>query len=387
MSPFACEIGGQALRGLRSGEGGARGLIVALHGGGYDANYWHASDAHTGSLLSLGTALGFDTVAIDRPGYRGSATESAAGLSLAEQADLVFALIDRIADGRGIFLIGHSMGGILSLVMAGDDRAGGWLASTSRVCRCASCPRCRPGSPRRSSGCMRPRRPRHLRWSSAKPVAARSSMVPTAVSIPISCVARATIRRRPRSFRTRSTRRPRCRRSWRVSRRPCSGRSRIRNARRSADSPCSTRSGRCFPRRGTSVPRSRPEAATISACTMLPGPIICARSPSSRNAARWPDLDVVALDPGIPHVASASRQAAIGFAVTHVAKPFGPAMAMTRSCSSSNVQFSSSRSSNPGQRWENPSTLFEPTASPGGALPPVALVQTSRFEKPSRPSR
>lgn len=101
-----------------------RGLVIALHGGGYDCRYWHHPKFREGSLLDLGAALGFDVLAIDRPGNAGSHRDAPAGLPLARQADLIFALIDAElrAFALPVFLIGHSMGGILALMMAADKR-------------------------------------------------------------------------------------------------------------------------------------------------------------------------------------------------------------------------------------------------------------------------
>lgn len=116
-------VEGTTITGLRAGTGGASGLVVALHGGGYDARYWHASDDHHASLLRLGASLGFEVVAVDRPGYRGSADADRLGYPLSRQAELIFGLIDEIGPAGPVYLIGHSMGGLLSLEMAGHARA------------------------------------------------------------------------------------------------------------------------------------------------------------------------------------------------------------------------------------------------------------------------
>ena len=125
---FSLVVDGQPITGLRAGEGAERGLIIALHGGGYDARYWHADPAL--SLLESGARLGFDVVAIDRPGYRGSVTGSPEGVNMTRQVDSVFALIAAL-DPSGqipVSLIGHSMGGILALMIAADARASRLLA-------------------------------------------------------------------------------------------------------------------------------------------------------------------------------------------------------------------------------------------------------------------
>lgn len=112
---------------LRASAVDPRGLVIALHGGGHDARYWHHPAAPDASLLTLGAALGFDVVAIDRPGHNGSLPDFPAGLSLPGQIDLLFALIDHLTVERRmpVFLIGHSLGGTLSLIAAADSRGQG----------------------------------------------------------------------------------------------------------------------------------------------------------------------------------------------------------------------------------------------------------------------
>ena len=43
-------------------------LIVAIHGGTYNAKYWFADDQH--SAIPLSSALGVPFLAINRPGYK-----------------------------------------------------------------------------------------------------------------------------------------------------------------------------------------------------------------------------------------------------------------------------------------------------------------------------
>ena len=121
VAPFTLESGGIRLTGLeaRSSQP-ARGLVVALHGGGYDCRYWHREGFEAGSLLLLGAQLGFDVIAFDRPGYAGSALDSRQGRTLDEQAELLFGAIAK-ENPSILFLIGHSMGGILALDMAARD--------------------------------------------------------------------------------------------------------------------------------------------------------------------------------------------------------------------------------------------------------------------------
>jgi pimeloyl-ACP methyl ester carboxylesterase len=104
----------------------AKATIVALPGGGYTGSYWHHPLNQHASLVILGTSLGFRTYAIDRPGYGVSAQTHPDGLSLDEQVALIGTLVRQLsaASGAGVFLVGHSMGGILALRVAADRPAG-----------------------------------------------------------------------------------------------------------------------------------------------------------------------------------------------------------------------------------------------------------------------
>ena len=109
---------------MRTGTGDPRALILALHGGGYDARYWHHPASRSTSLLDVGMAHGFEVIALDRPGNAASLALATEGARLREQADLIFDLIDREAGSDlPVFLVGHSLGGILALTMAADPRA------------------------------------------------------------------------------------------------------------------------------------------------------------------------------------------------------------------------------------------------------------------------
>lgn len=111
--------------------GQPNGLIVALHGGSYTAGYWHADALPESSLLLLGAASGYAVLAVDRPGYGSSTGWPLARQRLAFQAETVFDVIDDFVSrhatlkGKPVFLIGHSMGGMLALVMGAHPRAVG----------------------------------------------------------------------------------------------------------------------------------------------------------------------------------------------------------------------------------------------------------------------
>ncbi|WP_307805790.1 alpha/beta hydrolase [Streptomyces chrestomyceticus] len=112
-------------------SGPPRAMVVALHGAGMRAGYFHGPAHPSLSLLTLGAALGFSVLALDRPGYGLSAADFPDGLSLPEQSDVLHSALDairrRYATGAGLFLLAHSFGGKLALTHAAEHPAGGLL--------------------------------------------------------------------------------------------------------------------------------------------------------------------------------------------------------------------------------------------------------------------
>jgi pimeloyl-ACP methyl ester carboxylesterase len=95
-------------------------LVIALHGGGYTSAYF---DIPCYSLLDRAERLGIPIIAIDRPGYGGTSPGPSAGSVFAQNAELIDHLIAEIweanaGNARGVFLIGHSMGAVVSLAIA-----------------------------------------------------------------------------------------------------------------------------------------------------------------------------------------------------------------------------------------------------------------------------
>lgn len=103
-----------------------RAMVVALHGGGVNARYFHGSAHPDVSLLTLGAKLGFSVLALDRPGYGRFADRFPQGQTLAEQTLILRTAIKELRTqpeaGAGIFLLAHSFGGKLALSAAADDR-------------------------------------------------------------------------------------------------------------------------------------------------------------------------------------------------------------------------------------------------------------------------
>ncbi|WP_439677062.1 alpha/beta hydrolase [Embleya sp. MST-111070] len=148
------DIAGTTLSGLLARPGAGvrpRGLLLAIHGGGSRAAYWHRDGAPDGSLLLLGAALGWTVLAIDRPGYGASAGLDRARQGLDAQADALFALVEELTTGAldaapdpgevpggdpdpsaaadpaaparlPVFVVAHSMGAVLALRMGADKR-------------------------------------------------------------------------------------------------------------------------------------------------------------------------------------------------------------------------------------------------------------------------
>jgi pimeloyl-ACP methyl ester carboxylesterase len=124
--PALVDTGAIRLSGICAAPSGdARGLILALHGGSYSAGYWDCPSPGA-SLLELGAALGFHILAVDRPGYGASHDHDPARLHLVDQVEFLFGALDAYRASIGFagprFVIGHSIGGILALLMAAHRR-------------------------------------------------------------------------------------------------------------------------------------------------------------------------------------------------------------------------------------------------------------------------
>jgi len=108
-----------------------RAVVVALHGGAVTSAYFDAPGRPRHSLLQTGAALGFTVVALDRPGYGSSAAHADQMSSAGRRVDLAYAAVDRLLAqrprGAGVFLAAHSLGCVLAVRMAADDRGAGLL--------------------------------------------------------------------------------------------------------------------------------------------------------------------------------------------------------------------------------------------------------------------
>lgn len=95
-------------------------LVVAVHGGGYHSGYF---DVPGHSLLDVGAAAGFEVVALDRPGYGGSAGPPAGELTFARSAEILDEAIGTLWGERGgarpgVVLVSHSIGAAITVHLA-----------------------------------------------------------------------------------------------------------------------------------------------------------------------------------------------------------------------------------------------------------------------------
>jgi len=127
VRPITVDAGATRLSGLLAAppRRPPRAALVALHGGGMRARYFHGEVEPGQSLLEHAAGHGYLAVALDRPGYGLSAGTLPEGTGLAEQVRLVRAaltcLAGRHATGAGFVLLGHSLGGKVALLVAAED--------------------------------------------------------------------------------------------------------------------------------------------------------------------------------------------------------------------------------------------------------------------------
>lgn len=95
-------------------------LIVALHGGTYSCAYF---DVQGYSLIDRAAALGLPIIALDRPGYGETTALAPHDATIAGNAERLDGILgdiwERHGGGRsGMFLIGHSIGGAITVSIA-----------------------------------------------------------------------------------------------------------------------------------------------------------------------------------------------------------------------------------------------------------------------------
>ncbi|GAA2401696.1 alpha/beta hydrolase [Actinomadura vinacea] len=125
------DVGGIPMSALFREVERPRAVIVALHGGAARAAYFHVPGLPAQSLLRTGAALGFTVIALDRPGYGASASHADRMTRAERRVYLAYAAVDRLIGSRGrgagVFVMAHSLGSVLALRMAADERGAGLL--------------------------------------------------------------------------------------------------------------------------------------------------------------------------------------------------------------------------------------------------------------------
>lgn len=108
---------------LPATNGQPRALLVALHGGTYSSKYF---DTAPSRLLEFCASLGYSILALDRPGYGSATSVPQDQLSFDGQIPILQQALAEIWEGygqqsAGMFLIGHSIGGMISLLLAAEN--------------------------------------------------------------------------------------------------------------------------------------------------------------------------------------------------------------------------------------------------------------------------
>jgi pimeloyl-ACP methyl ester carboxylesterase len=122
------EVDGHTITAMTAGPAttGDRPLIVALHGGTYTARYFDVAGSPRGSFLDVAAAHGYSVVAPNRPGYGGSSPLEPAANTFTRHAELLSGVVEQAADrfaADRVFLVGHSIGGMIALMIAAGDPA------------------------------------------------------------------------------------------------------------------------------------------------------------------------------------------------------------------------------------------------------------------------
>lgn len=114
---------GTAINSSRIGfDNAARPLIVCIHGGGCNAGYF---DLPGYSFCALAQARGYPLLLIDRPGH-GRSVRMGGGFTASARAILEHIHVTiRLRQNRRWYLVGHSIGAAIAIIIAGEMRSAG----------------------------------------------------------------------------------------------------------------------------------------------------------------------------------------------------------------------------------------------------------------------
>jgi pimeloyl-ACP methyl ester carboxylesterase len=120
LVPVRLDVDGVTITALSAGQAApGRPLIAALHGGTYTARYFAVAGSGQGSFMDAAAERGYRVVSFDRPGYGGSSALAPAENTFARHAQLLAPAIAQVAAGAPVVLVGHSIGGMIALMIAG----------------------------------------------------------------------------------------------------------------------------------------------------------------------------------------------------------------------------------------------------------------------------
>jgi pimeloyl-ACP methyl ester carboxylesterase len=122
------EVDGRTISALTAAASDApatgKPLIAALHGGTYTARYFDVAGSAQPTFMTLAASAGYPVISFDRPGYGGSSAFDPAENTFERHARLLAEAIAQAArefSAGSVFLVGHSIGGMIALMIAAGE--------------------------------------------------------------------------------------------------------------------------------------------------------------------------------------------------------------------------------------------------------------------------
>ncbi|GAA2359001.1 alpha/beta hydrolase [Dactylosporangium salmoneum] len=120
------DVEGGPLTAITAGpaHAGGKPLVAAVHGGTYTAEYFDVDGSGSGTFMDVFSAAGYPVVSFNRPGYGGSLVLEPAENTFPRHALLLADAIGqaaRRASTDRVFLVGHSIGGMISLMITAGE--------------------------------------------------------------------------------------------------------------------------------------------------------------------------------------------------------------------------------------------------------------------------